>query len=116
MRGVNEAIDDPRPPLDRLTPEDLPRLAIFIGAYLRKGPEAGNASVQEAAWNYAAEAELDELQELADDWRVLRAAAREAPLETIRRALRERFDSEWQPLTFQELDAVGAELERAIQE
>jgi hypothetical protein len=113
---MNDAVDDPRSALDRLTPEDLPGLALFVGTYLREELATALGSAQHAAWEYAAEAELDELQELANDWQLLRVAAREAPLETIQRALRERFRSSWLPQSREEIDAVGAELEHALDE
>jgi len=101
---------------DRIRPEALPRLALFLGGRLGGAPEGGPVSAQRAAWDYAAEAELDELEELAADWQVLQAAARELPLAEVNRLLRERFATDWQALTRDELDAVGAELARALRE
>jgi hypothetical protein len=101
---------------DRLRPEALPRLALFLGGRLGGSTESGSIAAQRAAWEYAADAELDELEELAADWRVLQAAARQLPLAEVNRLLRERFASDWQALTRDELDAVGAELERALRE
>ena len=113
---MNDAVHDARPLAERLTPEDLPRLAIFLGAYLQDDVSLAPRSAQEAAWEYVAEAELDELQELAHDWEVLRAAARELPLAEVNRLLRERFGSSWSALSREEIEAVGAEFERAVRE
>lgn len=113
---MNEAAFDPRPPVERLTPDDLPRLAVFIAAYLRDDSPHPLPSAHEAAWEYLAEAELDELQELARDWDVLRAAARELSLDEVNRTLADRFGSSWSALTRDEVDAVGAEFERALRE
>lgn len=107
---------DERPPLDRLNPDDLPRLAIFLTAYFDgdHAPRAG--SVAEAAYHYVVDAELDELQELARDWEVLRAAAAERPLEEVQRALRDRFGSHWTVASRDEIETVAAEFERALRE
>lgn len=113
---MNDAVDDPRSPFERLTPEDLPRLAIFLAGYLREDLLPEHGSAQRAAWDYVSEAELDELQELARDWQVLQAAARELPLAEVNRALRERFDSSWQALSRAEIDAVGEEFVRVLDE
>jgi hypothetical protein len=113
---VNGAPLDPRPPLARLTPEDLPRLAIFLDSYLRADGERPSRTLHEAAWEYVAEAELDELQDLARDWEVLVAAAREAPLAEVNRALGQRFGGPWQAASQAEIEAVAAEFERALRE
>lgn len=105
---------DPRSAADRLLPEELPRLALFLGALVPELSDRGRPSAQQAAWRYAAEAELDELEELAEEWSVLVAAARELPLGEVARLLRERFASDWQPAAVGEIDAVAAELARAI--
>lgn len=113
---MNEAVDDPRSPHERLTPEDLPRLALFVAGYLHEDLVPVHGSAQQAAWEYVREAELDELQELARDWQVLQAAARELPLAEVNRALRERFGSSWQALSRAEIDAVAEEFVRALDE
>lgn len=113
---MNDIGNDSRSPADRLTPEDLPRLALFLGGYLHEDLAVAHRSAQHAAWEYVGEAELDELQELASEWDVLRSAARELPLEVVNRLLRERFGSSWQALSRAELDAVGGEFERALRE
>lgn len=107
-------MSDPRPAADRLLPDELPRLALFLGALVPELSDRGHPSAQQAAWRYAAEAELDELEELAEEWSVLVAAGRELPLAELGRLLRERFGSDWQPASIGELDAVAAELARAI--
>jgi hypothetical protein len=105
---------DPHSAADRLLPDELPRLALFLGALVPELSDRGRLSAQQAAWRYAAEAESDELEELAEEWSVLVAAGRELPIAELGRLLRERFGSEWQPATASELDAVAAELARAI--
>ncbi len=100
----------------RLTPDDLPRLAVFLAGYFGEGAPRSARSAAEAAYDYAAEAELDELEELARDWDQLRAIARALPLDRVREALRTRFGSSWQPLDTAELDAVAHEFERALRE
>lgn len=109
-------MNDLRTAAERLSPDELPRLALFLADAVRDAAAGGAVSAQRAAWQYAAEAELDELQELADEWQVLRAAARELPLAEVNRLLRERFASDWAALSRDEIDAVGAELERALAE
>ena len=61
---------------DRLRPENLPRLALFLSGYLHEDLAVVHGSAARAAWEYAAEAEIDELGELAGEWQVLAAAAR----------------------------------------
>lgn len=113
---MHDFASDPSQPSHGLTPDDLPRLAVFIAAFLRHDSPRPLASAQQAAWEYLAEAELDELQELARDWDLLRAAARELPLADLNRLLGERFGCAWIVLDRNELDAVGAEFERALRE
>lgn len=109
-----DASDD-RPLADLLTPEELPRLALFLSTQL--GDDGGTrGSAAAAAHALAAEAELDELDELAHDWEVLRAAARSLPLAALNRLLAERFGSAWQASSADEIDAVAFELERALRE
>ena len=107
---------DSRPAADALMPETMPRLALFLGSLVTELSERGVPSAQQAAWRYAAEAELDELEELAQEWRAFAGASRELPLLEVNRILRERFGSVWQAISHDELDAVGAELERAVLE
>jgi len=111
-----ESAIDSRPPNEKLTPEDLPRLAVFVAAFLRPDSPRPLDSAQQAAWEYVAEAELDELQELARDWDVLRSAARQLPLEETNRLLRERFGCSWNAVAREEFEAVGTEFERALRE
>jgi hypothetical protein len=101
---------------DRLTPEELPRIAIFVAGFLRDDGGAGPVSAARAAFDYAADAELDELEELASEWETLLAAARELPLERVNACLRERFGSAWQASSVHDFEAVAAELERALRE
>lgn len=108
--------DEPVDYEDRLAPELLPRLAYFLGAWLHEDLALEHGSAAAAAWAYAEEAELDELEELAADWETLRAVARKLPLARVNAMLRERFGSSWQALSAAEIDAVGAELRRALAE
>jgi len=112
--------DAPTPPAagieDRLRPETLPRLALFLSGYLHEDLAVVHGSAAKAAWEYAGEAEIDELGELAGDWQVLAAAARALPLERVNALLRERFGSSWQAASLVEIDAVADTLERALVE
>lgn len=107
---------DPDEIEDRIAPELLPRLAFFFGAFLHEDLALEHGSAAAAAWAYAEEAELDELEELAADWDALAAAARRLPLARVNALLRERFGSSWQAVSAAEIDAVGAELRRALAE
>ena len=107
---------DERLPAERLSPEDLPRLALFLARYLGWEGAATHGSAAAAAHDYAAEAELDELDELAHEWEILRAAARTLSLAELNRTLATRFGGPWQAVSVDELDAVAAELERALRE
>ena len=102
--------------LERLTPEELPRLAIFLAGWLHQDLAVEHGSAARAAWEYASEAELDELEELGAEWNVLRAAAHEAPLDAVNDALRRRFGSDWRATSRDEIDAVARELELALRE
>jgi len=101
---------------ERLTPEELPRVAFFLAGYLHEDLEPVHGSAAHAAYTYAAEAELDELEELAAEWEVLQAAARALPLDRLNGILRERFRSAWYVASVTEVEAVGQELERALAE
>jgi len=101
---------------ERVAPETLPRLAVFLGAYLHEDLALEHGSAAAAAWAYAEEAELDELEELAADWDALTVAARKLPLARVNALLRERFGSSWQAVSAAEIEAVGAELRRALAE
>lgn len=115
-RPPDDPPGDPIDSEDRLAPELLPRLAYFLGAWLHEDLAVEHGSAAAAAWAYAEEAELDELEELAADWDILRTVARKLPLERVNALLRERFGSSWQALSTAELDAVGDELRRALAE
>jgi hypothetical protein len=101
---------------ERLRPDDLPRLALFLSTYLHENLEVAHGSAAHAAWDYASEAELDELEELRDDWEVLRAAARALPLARVNELLRERFGSTWQAASSAEIEQVAEQFERALRE
>lgn len=107
--------DDRRQELeDRLDPVELPRLARFLAAYLHEDLVPVHGSAARAAFHYAADAELEELAELAGDWQVLREAALRLPLDRLNRLLRERFRSGWHIASRAEVEAVAHELERAL--
>lgn len=101
---------------ERLTPEGLPRVAFFLASYLHEDLEAVHGSAAKAAYAYVAEAEQDELEELAAEWEILRAAAHALPLARLNRILRERFRSAWYLSSPAEVDAVAYEFERALRE
>lgn len=100
----------------RLTPDELPRVAFFIAGYLHEDLALEQGSAAAAAYDYSAEAELDELEELAAEWQVVCAAARELPLERLNALLRSRFGSSWQAAAASEFEAVAFELDRALRE
>lgn len=99
-----------------LTPERLPRVAFFLDGYLHEGFAAEHGSSAGAAWAYAQEAELDELEELGAEWATVRAAAAGLPLARFNRLLAERFASAWQATSLGEVEAIGREIERALRE
>jgi hypothetical protein len=99
-----------------LTPERLPRVAFFLDGYLHQDFAAEHGSAAGAAWDYAQDAELDELEELGAEWAVVRAAAEALPLARFNRLLGERFGSSWQATAAAEVEAVGREIERALRE
>ena len=101
---------------EHLTPEELPRVAFFLATYLHEDLVPVHGSASKAAYAYVAEAEIDELEELAAEWEVLKAAAHHLPLASLNRILRERFKSAWFLTAPQEVDAVGYEHERALRE
>lgn len=99
---------------DRFHPDALPSLAIFLAGPLARELERPDGSAARAAWEHVEEAEMDELGELARDWDVLRRLAAELPIGDVRRLVAERFASAWRPESRAEIDAVAAELERAL--
>lgn len=111
---MNERWDSSLDLADRLHPEALPSLAIFLAGPLARELERPDGSAARAAWEYVEEAELDELGELARDWEVLRRLAAELPIGELRRLVGERFGGAWRPGSKAEIDAVAAELERAL--
>ena len=99
----------------RLAPETLPYLAQFLAAYLHEDLAPVHGSAARAAYEFATEADFETLDQLAGDWWTLRFAARKLPLERLRRILGERFRSAWYPASVAEIEAVGEELERALE-
>ncbi|HLF56956.1 MAG TPA: hypothetical protein VI942_08950 [Thermoanaerobaculia bacterium] len=108
--------DDHRTNAERLTADDLPRFAVFLSSYLNDDSSAAASSAARAAYDYAAEAELDELGELAREWEIVCAAAREMGVERFNAALRDRFRSSWRVVAIAEVDAAFEELTRALRE
>lgn len=102
--------------LDRVNTEDLPSLAAFLGGYLQEDWQRGFASATEAAYTFVAEADLDDVEDLAADWTVLVEAIQDLDLESIQRLLRERFGSGWSPASKLEVAAIAQELENALRE
>jgi hypothetical protein len=107
---------EPGTSLDRLNPDDLPHLAVFLAGYLDAGGERRFASPAEAAFTFAGDADLDDVEGLAADWEILAEAARSHELAEINLCLRERFGSAWQAASKLEIEAVEQELERALRE
>ncbi|MEO7972206.1 MAG: contact-dependent growth inhibition system immunity protein [Thermoanaerobaculia bacterium] len=102
--------------VDRLNAEDLPSLAGFLGAYLHEDWQLEYGSAAEAAYAFIAEADLDDVEELAADWAVLVAATRDLDLDRVNLLLRQRFGSGWHLGAKLEIEAVAQELERALRE
>ncbi len=101
---------------DRVNPDDLPSLAGFLGGYLHEDWQLEFGSAAEAVYAFIGEADLDDVEELAGDWAVLVAATRDLDLERTNSLLRERFRSGWSLTSKNEIEAVAAELERALRE
>jgi len=112
---MSEAPDD-REIEDRLDPRDLPRLADFLAAYLHEDLVPVHGSAAAAAFHWIAEADLEEIEELAAEWQLLRSAAARLPLDRLNRLLRERFRSAWYVTSVEEIEAVARELVRALHE
>lgn len=102
--------------LDRVNAEDLPSLAGFLGGYLHDDWQLEHRSAAEAAYRFIGEADLDDVEELAADWQVLEAVARDLDLPAINLLLRERFRTGWHLGSKEELLAVGQELRGALRE
>ena len=98
-----------------LTAESLPHLARFLVACLHEDRMPVHGSAARVAYEFAAEAELDELEALARDWWALRLAARRLPIAGVRRILAARFGSAWFPSSTAEIEAVGDELDAALE-
>ncbi len=101
---------------DRITPEELPGVAAFLGGYLHEDFESDYRSPAQAAFAFAGEADEDDVQQLSEEWETMRLAARELPLAELNRLLRERFRCGWYLLAASEIEAVAQELERALRE
>ncbi len=99
-----------------LDPESLPRVAAFLAVHLGADLDAGWTSAARAAHRYAAEADLDDLEELAREWETVRVAARHLPLARFNDLLERRFASPWRVATRDEVEAVARELEVALRE
>ncbi|KAB2963148.1 MAG: hypothetical protein F9K18_08935 [Thermoanaerobaculia bacterium] len=101
---------------ERLRPEALPRLAVFLADYLGEDAVARHVGGAQAAWEYARVAELDELEELFGDWEVLRAATGALSLARVNEVLRTRFATTWQAASSAEIEQVLELFERALRE
>ncbi len=101
---------------ERLDPRDLPRLALFLTSYLHEDLIPVHGSAAQAAFHYAADAELDELGELAAEWHVLLVAVARLPLERVNQLLRDRFHCGWHLTSRAEVEAVAREFERALRD
>lgn len=101
---------------ERLRPETLPRLALFLATCVDDDAAPSRGSATRAAWDYVQVAELDELEELSEDWEALRAAARELPLARVNELLRARFGTGWQAASPAEIEQVAGEFARALRE
>lgn len=99
-----------------LSPEELPRVAEFLAGYLHEDWSADYDSPAEATYEYLAEADPNDVEELATEWTVVSQAAHRLGLEELNRALLERFRCGWRALSVAEVDGVTRELENATRE
>jgi len=113
---MNESVHDDRPPAEKLNAVDLPRVALFLDGFFRGDLAREHGSPAGAAYDYAAGAELDELGELTEEWRVVLAAARVLPPAVFREAFRKGFPDAWEPVSLADVEAIAAELESAVRE
>jgi hypothetical protein len=105
-----------REPLEILTPEDLPRLAQFLTAYLHEDWNQDYDSAAEAVYDYLVEADLNDVEELAAEWGAFTRATRGLPLDEVNRILAGRFGSGWRVLSRAEIDGVSQEIGNAVGE
>jgi len=113
---MNESVHDERPPAEKLNALDLPRVALFLDGYLGEEAARRHGSPAGAAYDYAAGAELDELGELTEEWRVVLAAARSLPPAAFRETFRKGFPGAWEAVSLADVEAIAAELESALRE
>jgi hypothetical protein len=97
-----------------LTPEDFPRLAVFLRSAFDLGDGRSPRTAVEAVYRYLEEAESDELAELWNEWRAFLPLARQLPLPELNRVFSERFRTLYCALSHSDLEEAGRLLERAV--
>jgi hypothetical protein len=107
---------DPAELAELLSPAELPRVAEFLAGYLHEDWAIDYESPSEAIYEYLAEADPNDVEELATEWTVVAQAAHRLGLDELNRALTGRFRCGWRALSIAEVDGVTRELENAIRD
>jgi hypothetical protein len=108
--------DDPRELADRIEPATMPRVAGFLAGYLHEDWTLDYGSPAEAMYDYLREADWDDVEELAAEWELIDVASRTMPLAELADLFQGRFRAAWRPVSRAEIEAITAELERALAE
>ncbi|MEO8277755.1 MAG: hypothetical protein ABI639_16190 [Thermoanaerobaculia bacterium] len=118
FRATESAIDmDARAAiLDGLNPDDLPNLAAFLAGYMHEDWQLDYSSPAAAAFAFAGDADLDDVEELSAEWTALVDASRLVPLEVLNQLLEQRFHAAWRVRSRAEIEGISQELERALRE
>ena len=93
-------------------PGDYPALLEFLPAYWHQDFAEEYGSAAKAAKSFITEASGDEIVQLREEWKALRAKFRGKPLDEIQGAL-ERFGCAWLPGSEDELKEVDEILDAA---
>lgn len=101
-------------PGSHLTPETFPRLALFLHESFDRADGRSPHNAVQAAYDYARDAEMDELAELYAEWRALVGIARELPIEALNKSLAESFRTSFRATSLAELEEAENLLERAV--
>jgi hypothetical protein len=98
-----------------LAPAAAPALAAFLAGYLHEDWQLDHPSVAAAAWAFARDSEIEEVEELAANWHKVRALAHRQGLPGFNRWLAATFGTGWHATSQRELEAVAHELRRATE-
>jgi len=91
---------------------DYPALREFLPAYLHQDFGAEYGTAREAVKGFVNEASGDEILQVKEEWKTLRASFSGRPLEEMRAALA-AFGCAWRPASEEELRGVEAVLSGA---